>query len=527
MTSVNPVSAVAVEPESQPGCGKDPAPGHLSCVQDFDEARCKALMRVLTSIVWVADVDGSFTAPQASWSAYTGQTWAEQAGFGWMDAIHPDDVAVLRECYVRARESKAPFLSSGRLWHAGTGAYRYFEARGVPIVDGRGEIREWVGTCKDVEEQRRAEVVLREAGRRKDEFIAVLAHELRNPLAPIRTAAQVLRLRGDDDMQLTWARGIIERQVQHMARLLDDLLDVSRIGQQKLELNVSRVTLDAVLNAAIEVSRPQWEQRGQKFDLNALSGPIYLNADAPRLTQAFSNLLNNAAKYTDRGGRICLSVGVDGHHVVVSIRDNGVGISAEMLPRVFDLFSQDSLARHRSQGGLGIGLSVVREVVQKHGGTVQAFSEGLGRGSLFVVRLPAEGRARAPAMRPAHGGLRIVVADDNHDAAETMSVLLEMLGHEVRAAYDGEEAVELTRNFHPHIAFIDLGMPKRDGFAVARELHATTPGTMLVAVSGWARSDDTRRAIEAGFRHHLVKPVESDKLQAILTTAAALAEAHP
>jgi two-component system CheB/CheR fusion protein len=494
---------------------------------EFDEARCKALMRVLTSIVWVADPEGNFRSVQPSWSAYTGQSWPEQEGFGWLDAVHPEDVEGVRSRFELARQTSTCLMASGRLWHAATRSWRHCEARGVPILSSSGQVQEWVGTCKDVEDRRRAEEILRDADRRKDEFIAVLAHELRNPLAPIRNAIHVLKMRGNDDMQLTWLRSIIERQVGHMAHLLEDLLDISRIRQNKIELRKSRVTLDSILGAAMELSRPFWEQNGQRFELNVLAGPIYVEADPPRLIQVVSNLLNNAAKYTDRGGRIALTVSVQDNQAVISVRDDGIGISPELMPKLFQIFTQDRPSLERSQGGLGIGLSIVRALVEMHGGTVEARSEGLGRGSEFIVRLPTAGRRMpfqpnggAPVARPAGERMKILVADDNQDAAETLSVFLEMLGYKVRLASDGEEALRIAETFLPDVALLDIGMPKLDGYQVADRLRASAPAAVLIAITGWGQPGDVQRAVAAGFQHHLVKPVDPERLQQLLTESA-------
>jgi two-component system CheB/CheR fusion protein len=496
----------------------------------FDERRCEALMRILTSIVWVTDEEGRFTTAQSLWSDYTGQSWTEQKDFGWLNAVHPADRQNVCATMVEARKRKEVYFATGRLWHAGTQSYRHFEVRGAPILSHDGAIEEWVGTCKDVEDSRRAEEVLREADRRKDEFIAMLAHELRNPLAPIRNAAHVLKRRGNDDMQLSWARGIIERQVAQMAHLLEDLLDVSRISQNKIQLNRSRVTLDSILDTAIEGSRPQFEQYGHTFELNMLSAPIYVDADPARLTQVFSNLLNNAAKYTERGGKIGLTVRLDDGIAEVEVRDNGIGIAADILPRVFDLFCQSKSALNRAQGGLGIGLSIVRSLVEMHGGTVEARSPGLGSGSSFVVRIPTAA-SRQPTLRSApprsapRSALTVLVADDNRDAAETLSVVLESEGHRVCVASDGEEALSVARAHPPQVALLDIGMPKLTGHQVAVRLRAEYPGIVLVAVTGWGQRDDMRRTAASGFDHHLVKPVDPEHLSAILAAAASAAAA--
>jgi PAS domain S-box-containing protein len=489
----------------------------------LDEARCAALMRVLTSIVWISDAEGRFIEPQPSWTDYTGQTWTEQQGFGWMEAVHPEDLPHVREGIEAAKRSRALYSASLRLWHASSHAYRHLEARGVPVLDEHGGVREWIGTCRDVDERKKAEEVLLSADRRKDEFIAILSHELRNPLMPIRNAIQVLKLRGNSDMQLTWARSVIERQVTQMAHLLEDLLDLSRIGQNKLELHKLWVTLDSILDAAIEVSRPLCEQAGHRLELNALSEPIHLEADSHRLVQAFTNLLNNAVKYTERGGRITLTVRREPRAAVVEIEDTGIGISAEMLPRIFDLFTQDRPALERSQGGLGIGLSIVKALIEMHGGTVEASSAGPGLGSRFTVRLPAADRRalaiprEAPRRVPARS-LKILVADDNADAAESLSVLLEMVGHDVHVAADGEEALEVARTVRPDVALLDIGMPKLNGYELARQLRTEHPRQpVLVAITGWGQRDDLRRAAAAGFDFHLVKPVNPDELIELIT----------
>jgi PAS domain S-box-containing protein len=484
----------------------------------LDEARCAALMRVLTSIVWVSDAEGRFVEPQPSWTDYTGQTWAEQQGFGWMQVVHPEDLPRVRESIESAKSSRTLYSASLRLWHASSHGWRHVEARGVPIAGEDGGVHEWIGTCRDVDERKKAEDVLLRTDRRKDEFIAILSHELRNPLMPIRNAVQVLKLRGNSDMQLTWARNVIERQVTQMAHLLEDLLDLSRIGQNKLELHKLWVTLDSILDAAIEVSRPLCEQAGHRLELNALSEPIHLEADSHRLVQAFTNLLNNAVKYTERGGRITLTVRREPGVAVVEIEDTGIGIGPEMLPRIFDLFTQDRPALERSQGGLGIGLSIVKALVEMHGGTVDAFSAGPRLGSSFTVRLPAADRRslavtrEAPRSAPSRS-LKILVADDNADAAESLSVLLEMVGHDVHVAGDGEEALEVARAVRPDVALLDIGMPKLNGYELARQLRAGHPrNPVLVAITGWGQRDDLRRAAEAGFDFHLVKPVDPDEL---------------
>ncbi len=370
-----------------------------------------------------------------------------------------------------------------------------------------------------------ANASLREADRRKDEFLATLAHELRNPLAPVRSAVQVIKIKGPSDPDLDWSRDVIERQVARMARLLDDLLDVSRITRGTLELRRQRVELSAVVDDAVETSRPIIERGGHELRISLPAGPVHLDADPVRLAQIFGNLLNNAAKYTDVGGRIDLRAERAGDDVVVSVKDTGIGIAADVLPRLFDMFSQAEPALERSQGGLGIGLSLVKGLVELHGGTIVARSEGPGRGSEFIVRLAAAAVARGdeasePAADPSPrlAGRRILVADDNGDAAESLALLLRLLGNEVRTAGDGEQAVELEADFGPDVVLLDIGMPRLNGYEAARRIREQSGDRemLLIALTGWGQEEDKRLTREAGFDHHLVKPAEPAELQRLL-----------
>jgi signal transduction histidine kinase len=366
---------------------------------------------------------------------------------------------------------------------------------------------------------------LREADRRKDEFLATLAHELRNPLAPIRTAVQVLRAKGPAEPDLMWGRDVIDRQVQQMARLLDDLLDISRVTRGRLELRKQRVTLAEVVASAVETSRPPVEAGGHELTVTLPAEPVYLEADPIRLAQVFLNLLNNAAKYTEKGGRIRLTAQREGQEVVVSVTDTGIGIAPQHLPHLFDMFSQVTSALERSQGGLGIGLSLVKGLVEMHGGSITARSDGPGKGSEFIVRLPVAISPQVPDQRPAvepeklcPAGCRIVVADDNRDAAKSLAMLLRIMGHEVHTAGDGEEALALAAKFRPDVALLDIGMPKRDGYETARSIRQEPWGgaMTLIALTGWGQEEDRRQALEAGFDAHMVKPVDPDMLEKLL-----------
>jgi signal transduction histidine kinase len=368
---------------------------------------------------------------------------------------------------------------------------------------------------------------LREEDERKDEFLATLAHELRNPLAPIRNAAQYLRLKGPADPGMQNARDIIDRQVRQMTRLVDDLLDISRISRGKVVLRRERVSLGLILRNAVESGRPLIDEAGHDLAVTVPPEPLFVDGDAARLAQVFGNLLTNAAKYTDRGGRIRLAAEREGSDVVVSVRDTGIGIAPDYLPRLFDMFSQVDPALERSQGGLGIGLALVKSLVDMHGGRVEARSDGLGRGSEFVVRLPllvtpadTEPVSRGPgAGRPAGGpGRRVLVADDNVDSAESLAMMLAVMGHEVRAAHDGQAAVELAEEFRPDVMLLDIGMPRMNGYEAARTVRGRGwgRGVVLVALTGWGQDEDKRRADEAGFDHHLTKPVDPDALISLL-----------
>lgn len=366
-----------------------------------------------------------------------------------------------------------------------------------------------------------SEAQLREAARRKDEFLATLAHELRNPLAPVRNAIHFLKLRGPATQDVQWATEIVDRQVSLMGRLIDDLMDLSRISQGRIELRRAHVPLEQVLADAMETIQPQIDGAGHKLALLQPALKLVVDADRARLAQAFMNLLSNAAKYTDPGGQLEVRVVSEGGTALISFRDNGIGIAPHRLEQVFEMFSQEEPALARSRGGLGIGLSLTRKLVELHGGSVKASSEGPGKGSLFLVRLPlavavAPDEPREPELsEPVAGGaLRILVADDNADAAETLSLLLESMGHQVRHFGDGESAVAAVQAFDPQLLLLDIGMPRLNGYEACSRIRELPGGAArtLVAVTGWGQPQDLERARTAGFDQHLVKPVDMDRL---------------
>ncbi|MBI1903192.1 MAG: response regulator [Planctomycetia bacterium] len=384
---------------------------------------------------------------------------------------------------------------------------------------------------EEIAQRRRLESELRqqaaqlaEADRRKDEFLAMLGHELRNPLAPIQSAVEMMKLRALDDPALERARDIVERQVHHMTRLLDDLLDVARITRGKIRLAKEPIELAVIVAQAVETCRPLIEARQHRLSVGLPADAVWLAGDATRLVQVVANLLHNAAKYTEPGGQIWLAGERDGGEVVVRVRDTGVGIAADMVPRVFDLFVQAVRAPDRSEGGLGIGLTLVRRLVEMHGGTVAAESAGLGRGSEFVVRLPAlvappaQARNGAPQDARAARPLRVLVVEDNVEVAESLGMLLEILGHQAHLVHTGPAAVEAAGGLCPDVVLVDIGLPGMDGYEVARHLRRMQDGGQLalIAVSGYGRDEDLARSKAAGFDEHLVKPVTSRRLQAAM-----------
>jgi PAS domain S-box-containing protein len=485
-------------------------------VRDSEE-KYRFVTNTLPALVWSTLADGTVDFFNERWIEYTGLGSNDGQAQPWVEALHPDDASRAVQRWSQSVLSGEPYEVEYRLRRASDGQYRWFLAQGLPMRDSGGRIIRWFGTCTDIHDRKQAEQDLHEADRRKDEFLATLAHELRNPLAPIRNAAQLLRLQGPEDPGTRWAIDMIDRQVRQMARLLDDLLDVSRITRDKLELRRQRVGLAAVIQGAVEMSRPLIASREHELEICLPRDPMVLNADLTRLAQVFANLLNNAAKYTDPGGRICLAAERRGHEAVVSVRDSGIGIPAEHLPHVFEMFSQVASALDRSEGGLGIGLSLVRGLVEMHGGRVEARSDGPGKGSEFLVRLPladdsiVEATPEAAALQAGRrGGRRILVVDDNRDSAVSMGEFLRASGHQVDFAYDGHAAVDSTLSLVPDVVILDIGLPGLNGYEACRRIREHPPGKrlILIALTGWGQEADRRKAVEAGFDHHLTKPVD-------------------
>ena len=624
------------------------------------EARFRAASEAVSDIIWTNDAQGRMAGEQVGWGRFTGQDQASYQGYGWSNAIHPDDAQPTIDAWNEAVAGKQRFVFEHRVRRS-DGQWRMCSVRAVPVVDDRGEITEWVGVHADITERKAAEqrvlaseqrtrlateatqvgiwewniltntirwdaqmfriygitptpegivdytdwsgavrpedlaeneailqdtvrrcgssartfsirrrddgecrhvtsvetartnerglaewvvgtnlditerkraddelrrlaVELSEASRRKDEFLATLAHELRNPLAPIRNGLQVIRLAGANG-KVEQARAMMDRQLTHLVRLVDDLLDVGRVTSGKLELRKERVELRVVIDAAVETSRPAIEQAGHELVVVVPDEPIFVDGDATRLAQVVSNLLSNSAKYAQRGGHIRLTAGREGGTAVVSVKDDGIGIPLAMLDKVFVMFTQLNRALEKTTGGLGVGLSLVKRLVEMHGGTIEAKSDGDGMGSEFVVRLPVVTPVVAGADQSdeqpsavAPSALRVLVVDDNVDAAESLAELLELLGNDVRTAYDGEAAIGAAAQFRPDLVLMDLGMPKLNGYEAARRMreHPWSQGMVLVALTGWGQEDDRKKSLDAGFTLHLVKPVAVDVLKKLL-----------
>jgi PAS domain S-box-containing protein len=511
------------------------------------EHRFRALANSIPNLAWMARPDGWIYWYNDQWFAYTGTTPADMEGWGWERVHDPAVLPAVKQQWQQSIDSGTPFEMVFPLRGA-DGHFRRFLTRVNPVRDSRGDVVQWFGTNTDVENERRATEanaelrererlareeaeLLREAAeaanRAKDEFLAMLGHELRNPLSPILTALQLMKLRGSDASQRE--RTVIERQVNHLTRLVDDLLDVSRIASGRVELKEEVVEMAAVVAKGIEMASPLLEQRAHALTVDVPRHGLTVQGDPTRLSQVVSNLLTNAAKYTPAGGQVTIRAANDGDDVVIRVTDTGIGIAPDVLPRVFDLFVQERQAIDRSQGGLGLGLTIVRSLVERHQGSVSAHSDGPGRGSEFTVRLPKalsspELDARRPADSPVASMLspdrrrNILIVDDNEDAAEMLAETLRMTGHETRVAHDGPAALQLAERFHPDIAFLDIGLPVMDGYELAgrlRELPGLA-GISLVAVTGYGQESDRQKSRAAGFHHHLVKPVDFDAVQTVV-----------
>ena len=491
------------------------------------EAQFRAMADNIPQLSWMASPDGSIFWFNRRWYDYTGATFEQMRGDGWHSVVGPAELPLVLETFTRLVASGEPWEDTFSL-RRHDGQLRWHLSRAMPIKNEDGVVLRWFGTNTDITEQRKMAAELAATDRRKNEFLATLAHELRNPLAPIRTGLQVLKRSGNNAQAVEHVCNMMDRQLSQMVRLVDDLMDVSRITSGKIELRREHVQLTAVVHSAIETSRPLIEEMGHELTVALPEQPILLHADLTRLAQVFMNLLNNAAKYSERGSRIQLTAERHGADVVVSVKDNGIGIAPDDLATIFEMFSQVEHSLERAQGGLGIGLTLVKRLVELHGGSVDARSAGPHRGAEFVVRLPIVMEAFGPKTaipddeRPRRSSFRILVVDDNQDGAEILAMMLEAMGNETRVAHDGEEAVAATVEFRPDVILLDIGLPKLNGYEVCRRIRAQPGGKdlIIIAQTGWGQKEDRQRTREAGFDHHMVKPLDPRALQKLLALGA-------
>ena len=511
---------------------------------ESNEARQLFLAETVPQMVWSADAEGRLDYVNRRWSQVTGLTLEQAQRVGWEQSVHPEDRVRMAAAWAEALRRGEPFEAEGRQGGDSSGEYRWQLMRAAPMRDAEGRVTRWFGTGTDIEERRRAQVEreqlleelqrsaeererliarLQEEDRRKTEFLAVLSHELRNPLAPIRNSVYLLERAAPGGEQSRRARAVIERQTQQLTRLVDDLLDVTRISRGKIRLQTERVDLASVASAVADDLGDVFVSRGVELRLDIPTQAVFVNGDRARLGQAIANLLQNAAKFTPLGGSAQLTLRRDGPEAVLRVTDNGVGIHPDMLPRVFDPFVQADRTLDRSEGGLGLGLALVKSLVELHEGSVTAESEGPGRGACFAVRLPLAPELGQPAASPAAeagtaGQRRVLVVEDNEDAAGSLAEVLQLYGHTVELAWNGAQALAAAVTFRPDVVLCDIGLPGMDGYEVAAALrtHPDTRHACLIALSGYALQEDVERARQAGFDHHMAKPPDLVALERLI-----------
>lgn len=494
------------------------------------EARFRMMANAMTQLAWMAHADGHIFWYNQRWYDYTGTTPEEMEGWGWQSVHDPAELPGVLKRWKASLATGDPMDMTFPLRGA-DGRLRPFLTRIIPLKDAEERVTLWFGTCTDVSELKRIEATLADrvadlarADRSKDEFLAMLAHELRNPLAPLRNATELLQTPETSAEEHHQAVHIISRQIGNMTRMIDDLLDVARITQGRIELRRQPVALEAVLTAATSLLRSSCAAHHQVLTLTLPEEPVFLDGDATRLEQVFGNLLSNACKYSGDGSRISIiaerSTGNDPPEVIVRVRDDGYGISPELLPHVFDLFVQASRSLDRAHGGLGIGLSLVQQLVRLHGGSVEAHSAGIGHGSEFIVRLPVlstvpASTSSSPSSPSPDRPCRMLIVDDNTDSACSLALLQKRRGHETRAVFTGPDALAAAAEFVPEVVMLDIGLPDMDGFEVARRLRdmPAMNGSLLIAMSGYGSLDDRAMASQAGFDEYLVKPIDLDALR--------------
>ncbi|MDQ2821088.1 MAG: ATP-binding protein [Pseudomonadota bacterium] len=496
------------------------------------EAKFRIIADAMPQMVWSTLPDGYHDYYNQQWYSYTGVPPNSTDGDGWNGLFHPDDSERSWTLWRASLATGKPYEIQYRLRHH-SGVYRWVLGRALPVRNDAGAIIRWMGTCTDIDDQKRAEDALREGSARKDEFLAMLAHELRNPLAPISSAAQLLMMPNADLARIQKAGTIISRQVRHLTELVDDLLDVSRVTRGLVQIVRQELDLQDVMHSALEQARPLMEARQHQLTVATGAAPLRISGDRTRLVQVLVNLLNNAAKYTPQGGHITLSLEAVGLEACITVTDNGSGIAPSLLPYVFDLFIQAERTPDRTQGGLGLGLALVKRITALHQGSVHALSEGLGQGSSFMILLPllvaADTDSAAPMLKPVAallsapaGALSIMIVDDHLDGVQTLAELLAAHGHQVLMAEDGARALRLAAGQAIDAFILDIGLPDMDGHALARHLRGMPEGrnALMIALTGYGQAQDRALSKEVGFDHHFVKPADSVALAAVLAQQA-------
>jgi len=515
---------------------------------EASESRYRFLADMVPQLVWSTDADGRPDYFNQRWFDFAGGRTEQAQTQAWTDSIHADDRPKFLDAWRHSLQSGEPLEIECRRWSPPAGAYRWLLIRGMPMKGPSGAVIRWFGTSTDIEAQKQAlaererlldearattlerdrlVTQLREEAKRKNEFLAILSHELRNPLAPILNSVYVLERATRDGDQAKRARAVIDRQVHHMTRLIDDLLDVTRIARGKISLRRERVLMNDLVLRCGEDHRSLIKRAGLELEVCLPEQPVPIHGDPTRLSQVLGNLLQNAAKFTPAGGSVSVSLSErkpDGVFVVV--RDTGYGIAAETLQHLFEPFVQGDKTLDRSSGGLGLGLALARGIVELHGGAITAFSEGPGKGSEFCVRLPSDVPAVAEPVCPAqqalsHGPRRVLIIEDHADAAESLREALELSGHVVEVAQDGPEGLERARASRPEAILCDIGLPRVDGYAVARQVREDPAlrDIYLIALSGYALQEDVERSLAAGFNRHMAKPPRLDQLEGLLAEA--------
>jgi len=487
------------------------------------EAEFRTLAEAAPALVWICSASGENIYFNQRWYDYTGQTIEQARGLGWAVTMHPDDGARILPYWQHCQQTGELYVGEVR-YRRHDGAYRWHLFRALPRRSSTGQIEAWYGLSIDTDDQKQAQQALQQADRRKDEFLAMLAHELRNPMSTIRSGLQILTLTDGKDQTSRDTLAMMNRQTNLLVRMVDDLLDVSRISQGKIELKRQRVNLGEVVAQAAESVQPLYQEQGRRLQVELPTALIEVEGDRDRLTQVVSNLLTNGARYTGEQGQVWLSLELGRQEAILQVRDNGIGLAADQLESIFELFVQMDNTLARSKGGLGLGLTLVKQLVELHGGRVAVQSEGLGLGSTFTVHLPTPATAAEPEVTPNQqvnnpsAARRILVIDDNADAALSLSMLLKLSGYQVHSCSSGRAGIQAAELLRPAVILCDIGMPELDGYATCRLIRQQSWGEsiVLIALTGYGGEEDKQRTREAGFDGHLVKPVDLGALQALL-----------